>query len=93
VRFYKTLRAVFEDPAAFKLTDEQSELAWAYAYRFFFDFPRPFPWHVVSLWDDYEDARLADIYKSKAWTEYESIFKYLSGEPIDWTVIRDNSKS
>jgi len=89
VQFYKMLRAVFEEPGVYSLTDEQIEHAWAYAYRFFFDFPRAFPWHLVSLWEDYKDHRLIDIYKSKNWPEYKSVFGYLAGETIDWAEIRD----
>ena len=90
VQFYKMLRAVFEEPELYSLTDDQIELAWAYAYRFFFDFPRAFPWHLVSLWEDYKEHRLIDIYKSKEWPEFKSVFGYLAGEAIDWVDIRDN---
>jgi hypothetical protein len=28
-----------------RLSEQQVRRAWHYAYRFFFDYPRPFPWH------------------------------------------------
>ncbi len=93
VRFFKTLKAVVEDPEAYKLTDEQVEAAWAYAYRFFFDFPRPYPWHLVSLWEDYQDHGLDSVFKSKEWPEYERVFNYLIGEPIDWDLVTNNHHS
>lgn len=88
VRFYKTLKAVFEDPDRYKLSEEQIDLAWAYAYRFFFDFPRPFPWHLVGLWEDYEQHHLMDVFKSKEWKMYQPVLGYLVGEPIDWEAVR-----
>lgn len=93
VRFYKTLRAVVEDPDSFRMKDDQIEAAWAYAYRFFFDFPQPYPWHLVSLWEDYQTNRLESVFKSKNWPEYERVFKYLAGEPIDWDAVTNNHHS
>jgi len=89
VQFYKIMKEVFENPSASRLTEEQIELAWAYAYRFFFDFPRPYPWHLVRLWEDYRQNSLADVMQSKDWMEYQKVFSYLAGEPIDWAAIRD----
>ncbi len=89
VKYYKMLKAVFEDPESYQLTDEQIELAWAYAYRFFFDFPRPFPWHLVSRWDDYKKIGIEDVFDYKNWNEYKHVFGYLAGKPIDWEFIRD----
>jgi len=91
VKYHKTLKAVLEDPKAFRLSDEQIELAWAYAYRFFFDFPRPYPWHLVNLWEDYDNHHLADLVKSKEWPEYKKAFAYLAGETLDWHAIRDKA--
>lgn len=85
VRYYKTLKAVIEDPAAYRLTNEQSEAAWAYAYRFFFDFPQPFPWHLVNPWEDFQKNDIASVFKSREWPDYERAFRYLVGEPINWT--------
>jgi hypothetical protein len=90
VRYFKTLKAVFENPAEHRLTDEQIDLAWAYAYRFFFNFPLPYPWHLVSLWDDYENNTIKLVFQSKAWHSYQKVFNNLLGEPIDWSL---NSES
>ena len=38
-----------------RMTQEQVEQAWKYAYRFFFDYPHPFPWHLLGIWDELED--------------------------------------
>ena len=88
VNYYKTIKAVLEDPANFKLQKEQIDLAWAYAYRFFFDFPLPFPYHLVHLWEDYKEQSLKEIFYAREWRKHESVFKYLSGETIDWQTIK-----
>jgi DNA polymerase elongation subunit (family B) len=84
VKYYKTLKAVIEDPSAYRLTDQQIEAAWAYAYRFFFDFPQPFPWHLVNPWEDFEKNDIESIFNSRDWPQYERVFHYLAGEPMNW---------
>jgi hypothetical protein len=84
VRYYKTLKAVIEDPSAFRLTDKQIEDAWAYAYRFFFDFPQPFPWHLVNPWENFEKNDIESIFNSRDWPQYERVLHYLAGEPMSW---------
>ena len=79
VKYYKLLKAVLEDPQTYKLTNEQINTAWAYAYRFFFNFPQPFPWHLVDPWEDYQNNKIDDVFKSKDWPEYERVFHYLVG--------------
>jgi hypothetical protein len=85
VKYFKTLKSVFENPDSFRLTDKQVDLAWAYAYRFFFNFPQPYPWHLVRLWEDYQNNSINSIFNSKEWPDYEKVFHYLAGEPIDWS--------
>lgn len=88
VKYYKTINAVLEDPASYKLENEQINLAWAYAYRFFFDFPLSFPYHLVNLWEDYHSHSIEEITKSGNWSEYKKVFRYLIGEKIDWEAIK-----
>jgi hypothetical protein len=86
VKYFKTLKSVFEDPASYRLTEKQVDLAWAYAYRFFFNFPQPYPWHLVRLWEDYQNNSINTVFNSKEWPDYEKVFHYLAGEPINWSV-------
>jgi hypothetical protein len=39
------------------MNEKQIEFAWNYAYRFFFEYPRPFPWRLMNFWDDLEHGR------------------------------------
>lgn len=91
VNYYKILREVLEQPEQYRLSKEQIDLAWAYAYRFFFDFPRPFPWHLVNCWDDYSKLNINEVSNGKDCKEFQKIFSYLAGEKINWQEIRDSS--
>lgn len=87
VRYHKLLKAILEEPQTYRLSDEQIDLAWAYAYRFFFNYPRPYPWHLVNLWEDYSKRNLAQVTQSKEWPEFRAVFNHLAGEPLDWNKI------
>src|SRR5512141_2562009 len=50
--YFSTLEKVLSDLPAHRLTEEQTAKAWNYAYRFFFEYPRPFPWRLMNFWDD-----------------------------------------
>ncbi len=41
--YFFILEKVLSDFPAYRLTEEQIAKAWNYAYRFFFEYPRPFP--------------------------------------------------
>jgi hypothetical protein len=81
------LGQILSRPSAYRLTREQVESAWEYAYRFFFDYPRPFPWHLVRVWDDYKARPLSAVCSPEGLEQYGETFKYLVGEPINWRAI------
>ncbi len=85
VNYYKLLGAMLLEPKKFRLSREKIELAWKYAYHFFFDFPRPFPWHLVNMWDDYKDKDLKTVLSKEGIVTYGDSFRYLLGEKLDWT--------
>ncbi len=89
VKYYKMIGAILQDPDGYHLTDEQIDLAWAYAYRFFFDYPRPIPWHLVGMWDDYAQHPIEKVLSKEGLKEFEMTFRYLAGEPMNWEAIRD----
>ena len=37
-------------PGTSRPSQRQVEQAWNYAYRFFFEYPHPFPWHLLQMW-------------------------------------------
>jgi hypothetical protein len=85
--YFDQLHRMFKQPAAHRLTDEQVGLAWQYAYRFFFEFPRPFPWHLVRMWNDYKLRPMRFVLGEEGRARYASTFRYLVGESLDWAAI------
>ncbi len=89
VAYFKQLGQIIEKPENFRLSREQVETAWQYAYHFFFDFARPFPWHLVRMWEDYKVRPLESVLSGEGLATYADTFRCLRGEPIDWTVTSD----
>jgi hypothetical protein len=87
VAYFKLLGTMLDNPKSYRLTKNQVEHAWRYAYRFFFDFPRPFPWHLVRMWEDYKLRPLKSVLAGDESAQWDETFKYLVGEPIDWSKI------
>jgi hypothetical protein len=85
VTYYKTLGQILQNPTEHRLNRQQVEKAWMYAYRWFFEFPLPFPWHLVRMWEDYKTHPLKSVVGQDRNEEFEATFRYLAGEPIIWS--------
>jgi len=81
--YFEMLDHILANPTAYRLTDEQVEMAWNYAYRFFFEYPRPFPWRVVKFWKDYETWPLARVLGDEGQAQFGRTFRYMVGEPVN----------
>ncbi|HVN14817.1 MAG TPA: hypothetical protein VMT73_03675, partial [Anaerolineales bacterium] len=46
--YLTTLERVLSDLPAHRLNEDQTAKAWNYGYRFFFEYPRPFPWRLMN---------------------------------------------
>jgi hypothetical protein len=82
--YYATLDRLLSHLSAYRLNQVQVETAWNYAYRFFFDFPMPFPWRLMHFWKDVDIWPLSRVLSEEGQTEYKKTFDYLAGEPIEW---------
>lgn len=82
--YFSALESVLSDLPAHRLSDEQIAKAWNYAYRFFFDYPRPFPWRLMNFWDDLEIWPLEKVLSDEGRAQFEDTFKFLVGEPFTW---------
>ena len=91
VEYFKMLGMILERPKIFKLDKEKVQLAWKYAYHFFYTFPLPFPWHV-KVWQDYETHKLSQVFSKEGKKKYGNTFRYLAGEPLDWTKMNHNGR-
>jgi hypothetical protein len=67
-----------------QLTDAQIETAWEYAYRFFFEYPIPFPWRLMHFWKDLDIWPLSRVLSNEGRAEFGKAFDYLAGESIKW---------
>ena len=82
--YFSMLENVLSDLPGHRLTDEQTAMAWNYAYRFFFEYPRPFPWRLMGFWDDLEVWPLDKVLSDEGMSQFENTLKFLIGEPFTW---------
>jgi hypothetical protein len=76
---------VLADPASSRLTEQQIEEAYRYAYLFFFKFARPFPYHIVNFWQDVEAHPLAELLEPETFSSYRPTLQAMVGDAISWT--------
>lgn len=82
--YFAMLDSSLADLPAAQLKPAEVDQAWHYAYRFFFDYPQPFPWHLLHFAKDVETAPLADLFTPQGQSQFARTFDYLMGEPFDW---------
>jgi hypothetical protein len=82
--YYATLEKVLNDISSHKLNEKQIEFAWNYAYRFFFEYPRPFPWRLMNFWDDLEVWSLERVLSDEGLSHFKDTFDFLIGKPFEW---------
>ncbi len=82
--YFALLERILADPAAYRLSDDQIALAWNYAYRFFFEYPRPFPWRLMNFWDDLNEWPLERVLSPEGRARFGETFRFLVGEPFTW---------
>ncbi|MGE5249148.1 MAG: hypothetical protein ACM3QS_02945 [Bacteroidota bacterium] len=82
--YLAALEAVLGDLAGHRLTEEQVARAWNYGYRFFFEYPRPFPWRLMNFWDDLDAWPLERVLGEEGVAQFGETFKFLAGEPFTW---------
>lgn len=78
------LDRISSDPESSRLSEEQVQKAWLYAYLFFFEFSLPFPWHILWLNEDFKNRPMAYVLSDEGQAKYEQTFAYLAGEKLDW---------
>lgn len=82
--YFSTLENVLSDLPGHRLTEGQVAKAWNYAYRFFFEYPRPFPWRLMNFWDDLEVWPVEKVLREEGMSQFGDTFKFLVGEPFTW---------
>jgi len=82
--YFAALEKVLSDPPSHRLDEAQTAKAWNYAYRFFFEYPRPFPWRLMNFWDDLEVWPMDKVLGEEGRSEFGDTFRFLAGEPFTW---------
>jgi hypothetical protein len=82
--YFEILENVLKAPKDYSLTQQQVNLAWNYAFRFFFEYPQPFPWHLLHRWEDEKEWPISRVLSDEGQELFGKTFQYLSGEPIPW---------
>ena len=83
--YFSLLERFAQNQQSFQLPSEQVDLAWQYAYNFFFEYPAPFPWPMPRFWKELEDWPIERVLSAEGLAEYGDTFRYLVGEPRKWT--------
>jgi hypothetical protein len=84
--YYQQLEQVLRDSPGFRLRREQVEQAWHYAYRFFFEYPVPFPWHLLHFWNELETWPIEKVLAPEGLAQFAPAFDYLLGKPRNWSL-------
>jgi len=82
--YYEILDRALKSPEQLRPSREQVEDSWTYAYRFFFEYPQPFPWHVQHFWEDLERWSLEQVLSDEGMAFFGDTFQYLTGEKIEY---------
>jgi len=84
--YWEMLDNFLADEAGGRLSRKQVEQAWNYAYRFFFEFPQPFPWRLLGMWEELREWSLERVLSAQGEQAFGRTFRYLLGEAVDWTL-------
>jgi len=82
--YWGELEKVLADFPGHRLPENKIEKAWNYAYRFFFEYPRPFPWRLMNFWDDLALWPLGKVLGPEGQAQFGDTFRFLIGEPFSW---------
>lgn len=82
--YFAMLNELLGDLISARLSEQQIELSWRYAYLFFFAFPKPFPWHLLDLAEDIKARPMDFVLGEEGQKRYNQTFDYLTGKPLDW---------
>jgi hypothetical protein len=81
--YFDILNSVLTDVSKYQLTEVQVELAWRYAYYFFYEYSRPFPWRLISFWDDIRTWPVGRVLGTEG-ADFAGTFQQMTGEPLRW---------
>ncbi len=81
--YFQVLNRALKDLPAIRLTSKQMQLARNYAYFYFKEYPRPFPWHLEKIWSSLEKRPLSYVLSAEGRMKYQATFEELAGASTD----------
>ncbi|GAB4578806.1 MAG: hypothetical protein Fur0022_15430 [Anaerolineales bacterium] len=85
-QYTETLQGALLNPDAYRPNQDAITRAWTYAYRFFFEYPQPFPWHIQHFWDCLKEWPLERVLSEDGMAEFGKTFACLTGQKILFNV-------
>jgi len=82
--FFAALDAALKNFEKIKFSEDEVRTAWHYAYRFYFDYPQPFPWHLRDFWENLERWPISKILTDEAQEVYGRTFEMITGINYGW---------
>jgi hypothetical protein len=82
--YFELLNSGLSDVSNYKLTGEQIELAWRYAFYFFFDYSHPFPWRLISFWEDLKTWPVGRALSDEGMAAFGKTFAQMTGVKLSW---------
>ncbi len=80
--YFTLLNDSLNGASPLRLSPEKVELAWNYAYRFFFEYPLTFPWHLhLFETKDIETWTKEKVLSEEGKRQFGESFRALLGEP------------
>jgi hypothetical protein len=77
--YFTMVDQALTDRAGRTIGPEEGERAWRYAYRFFFNYPIPFPWHLLRFWDELPRRPLEQVLSPEGQEHFREAFDCLAG--------------
>lgn len=75
--YERALQGALDSPEEYAPPQNAITRAWTYAYRFFFEYPQPFPWHIQHFWECLEEWPLERVLSEEGLREFGGTFRYL----------------
>ncbi len=80
--YLSLVERVVEKPQAYKLEQDQIDRAWHYAYLFFFEYPKRFPWHLIDFWQDLQLRPFDQVIGLNILGQYQDALEMMTGSSI-----------
>jgi hypothetical protein len=82
--YFAILERILPDLSGQRLTATQIDTAWEYAYRFFFEYPIPFPWRLMHFWKDLALWPVSRVLSEDGRAEFGLAFDCLAAQEAVW---------